>query len=69
MDRPDTSGGNMKVGDLVRDRIFGHATPFRLGVILRTGGHRQTVKVHWFADNELLPYPRKWYDLDNLQVV
>ena len=59
----------MKVGYLVRDRIFGHATPFRLGVILRTGGHRQTVKVHWFADNKLLPYPKKWYDPDNLEVV
>ena len=59
----------MKVGDLVRDRIFGHATPFRLGVILRTGGHRQTVKVHWFADNELLLDPRNWYDADNLELV
>ena len=59
----------MQVGDLVRDRIFGHSTPFRLGVILRTEGHRQTVKVHWFADNELLLDPRNWYDPDNLQVV
>ena len=59
----------MQVGDLVRDRSFGHATPFRLGVILRTGGHRQTVKVHWFADNELLLDPRNWYDPDNLELV
>ena len=59
-------GGNMQVGSMVEDRVYGGDTRFRLGVI-KTVDESGQVFVCWLV-GEQVGYGQ-WYYPDNLEVI
>ena len=53
----------MKVGDLVRDRIYGGDTPLRLGIVTNVDARSSQVFVRFFDNTKKWSYP------DNLEKI
>ena len=59
-------GGNMQVGTMVQDRVYGGDTRFRLGII-KTIDESGQVFVCWLV-GEQVGYGQ-WYYPDNVEVI
>ena len=60
-------GGNMQVGSMVEDRVYGGDTRFRLGVIKTVDESSNQVFVCWLV-GEQVGYGQ-WYYPDNVEVI
>ena len=67
MGKPSSLGGNMQVGTMVQDRVYGGDTRFRLGVIKTVDARSNQIFVCWLV-GEQVGYGQ-WYYPDNVEVV
>ena len=67
MGKPPSLGGNMQVGSMVQDRVYGGDTRFRLGVIKTVDTGSNQIFVCWLV-GEQSGYGQ-WYYPDNVEIV
>ncbi len=66
METSEGVGGNMRIGTMVEDRVYGGDTRFRLGVV-KTVDECGQIFVYWLV-GEQSGYGQ-WYYPDNLEVI
>ena len=60
-------GGNMQVGTMVQDRVYGGDTRFRLGIIKTVDTGSNQIFICWLV-GEQVGYGQ-WYYPDNVEVI